>query len=1301
MNFYKLCVRVVMLLSALLLVACGGSDDSKKPPPPVSLQPIHSEAISVQFVAPNRINSEGTITINLQSFTREGEISSVKWEHPHFNLTKQKNDNKLVLTAPKVEQDTNYQIAVEIRDSANNIMRHVHDIRVLRRVSTVTITGIVTDTVIANAKVSAWLGNQKLAEIDANENGIYELSLTLEENTAVTQPVELRASGDESRGQGFVEFRSLIPSLTSLIADSGQTNSANVTIDTSVDFGVNITNVTSAVSSLLPKTPLESDQALNQALLSINTAEVLRRATLIKLLVDKPAEYSLPAGVNNTLVFLQDSDAKQQIQEQATAGGNTDFDDTQKQILEDKQLVSDNAKLAAAEYIVQLDPDAFALHLNADGTGQIHAYTSSNITWSYANRIHTITVANPVETYRDEDGWLKRLKKMELQVINQSNGRAMASITRVFDRYENGVFQDEFRFENDSAVVIDKRNTLLIPYAQLLGDWEVTEQMWGAEPQAPFILQFFENGLGLDVEDQEEFNWGVQNNRIIFSNTNQQGKQETSQLWFTGLTGDDYSFYLENPHAAAEELPIYYGTMRRVGDNTQPGANSEKLTPATQYIVQDHSIAFAIQLDQDGTGNIKADTSSRITWQYSEVNNRYLINIENPVQIETEQHRVLKLIQVEISNLKKHNSSLTSTLATHSVWYSIGGQNSVPLENLHRMEEDATIFDAGLPFLLTASEFLGYWQITENSYQGETFAIRVDSGGSLYNYAEDSTENWQLTDNRLLMSYQDQDKHGTTEIWLTAQINSEVNDNPVYRFFAFDQFDGDLTPIMLHGTFAKLSEPSYQPDSGSLSQQADIQDPALAQCIDESGYPHLSLIRDLSCADSSQPAIGSLQGLSNITGLEKLHIGYLSYLHLSPDDFPPSLQVLTIDNSQLFSVDLDGLDQLRELYIRDSEIFYIDFALLTQLRKLTLSNNININSVMDLSPLTALQRLDLSDNQLTEINLKGLNQLTHLFVENNELTALDLSDNLSLQHVEASTNKLQYLNLSQLDKLTYLALNNNQLTSVDLNGLGQLTYLYIGNNQLAALDLTDNLNLQQLFAWDNNLHHLNLSQQGKLTYLVLKSNQLTNVDLNGLVQLTHLFVDNNQLTVLDLTDNLNLQMIYASENDLQHLDLSQKEKLTRLFVDNNQLTVLDLTDTLNLQMINASENDLQHLDLSYKEKLTYLFVDNNQIRVLDLTDTLNLQQVDISSNNLEHLDLSQQEILSYLRVSENQLTELDVSQNSNLSWLYASDNQITTVFGIEALNKQAAIQLLNNPLSEATEAYLTELKSQGYSNLYF
>lgn len=207
---------------------------------------------------------------------------------------------------------------------------------------------------------------------------MYSMNLTLDENTGLTQPVVLKASGESALD--FVQFESVIPSLNSLIAQSEQTSSDQVTIDTSVDFGVNITNVTSAVSSLLPQTTLESDQSLNQALLSIDTAEVLRRATLIKLLVDKPAEYPLPEGVNDTVAFLQDSQAKQQIEEQATANGNTDFDDTQKQILEDKQLVSDNAKLAAAEYIVQLDHDAFALHLNADGTGQIHAYTSSNIT---------------------------------------------------------------------------------------------------------------------------------------------------------------------------------------------------------------------------------------------------------------------------------------------------------------------------------------------------------------------------------------------------------------------------------------------------------------------------------------------------------------------------------------------------------------------------------------------------------------------------------------------------------------------------------------------------------------------------------------------------------------------------------------------------------------------------------------------------------------------------------------------------------------------------------------------------------
>lgn len=1313
-----------LLFTALWLSACGGGGESQPTPPAVVLKPVQNAAISLQFEAPERINSEGTLAISLNAFSQEQGALQIAWTLPEgFTRLPSDDDSegKISIKAPKVTQDTNYQIAVEIKDSGDNLARHVHQIRVLRRVSTVTITGMVTDTVIANAKVTAMLGSTTLGSTQADENGMYSMNLTLDENTGLTQPVVLKASGESALD--FVQFESVIPSLNSLIAQSEQTSSDQVTIDTSVDFGVNITNVTSAVSSLLPQTTLESDQVLNQALLSVNTAEVLRRATLIKLLVDKPAEYPLPEGVNDTVAFLRDSQAKRQIEDQATANGNTDFDDIQKQILEDKQLVSDNAKLAAAEYIVQLDSDAFALHLNADGTGQIHAYTSSDITWNYANRIHTITVNNPVETYRDEEGWVKRLKKIDLQVINQSNGRAMANITRVFDRYENGVSRGELRFENESAVVIDKRKTLLIPYSQLLGAWEISEKMWVAEPEAPFILRLFENGRGLDDADQEEFNWGVQNNRIVFSNTNQQGKQETSQLWFTGLTGDIYSFYLESPHADADELPIYYGTMRRVGDNPQPGENSEKLTLGTQYIVQNHSVAFAIQLDQDGTGNINAGTSSAITWSYSASTNHYLIKIDNPVQIEADEDRVLKLVEFEISNLKKHDSTLTSSLATHSVWYPISNENNDPLVHEYAQWENLVVFDTNLPFLFTESELVGDWQITENTYQGETFAMRLNSDGSSYDYAEQSNGSWQLANNRLLMPYNENGQSATTEIWFTTLLD-EVGEQssesfPTYRFFAIDRYDDGSNLKVIYGTFTKLMESPSQPDTRPLSQQADIQDPVLANCIDSSGYTDIPSIVGLYCSGSSQQPITSLQGLANLTQLTAVSLANIQVSSLSKVDLPPSIKEIKIESSKMDVLDLSGLNEIEVLGIWESSIDSLVIDQLAQLKDLNIENNPSVLSTIDLSVLTELERLSVIGNELTEIDVRPLTQLTYLNVENNKLTALDLTHNLNLKEVHAWGNSLASIDVSNLAYLEHLDVARNQLTSLDVSSNLMLSELWAPLNQLTSIDLSHNITLaslnlnsnqlssldidqlsalQSLDVGNNKLTDLNVSQNTMLSWLSVCYNQLTELDVTVLPELDSLHAQGNHFISLDVSQNTKLQWLDVSDNQLTELDVTSLPELERLYASNNQLTKLDITNLSELKDLTIRNNQLSNLDISTNVNLDYLSVRDNQLTSLDISNNPILDYLEAGNNKLKTFDTGS---LSYAELPDNQLTILNISGNSQLEWLYASNNQLTTISGIEELNVNAFIDLTDNPFELEFEAYLRDLQNQGYSNLYF
>jgi internalin A len=160
-----------------------------------------------------------------------------------------------------------------------------------------------------------------------------------------------------------------------------------------------------------------------------------------------------------------------------------------------------------------------------------------------------------------------------------------------------------------------------------------------------------------------------------------------------------------------------------------------------------------------------------------------------------------------------------------------------------------------------------------------------------------------------------------------------------------------------------------------------------------------------------------------------------------------------------------------------------------------------------ISELTRLTKLDLSNNEFTEIkSLENLTQLTKLDLKGNKITEIK--------------------GLKNLTQLTELHLSNNKITEIKgLENLAQLTELYLSNNQLAEIK--------------------GLEKNTQLSFLNLSKNKLT--EIKGLEQLTNLIsfiLSDNYIT--ELSENvlrINLP-IYWYANHIE----------TGIHVDSNPLT---------------------------------------------------------------------------------------------------------------------------------------------------
>ena len=147
-------------------------------------------------------------------------------------------------------------------------------------------------------------------------------------------------------------------------------------------------------------------------------------------------------------------------------------------------------------------------------------------------------------------------------------------------------------------------------------------------------------------------------------------------------------------------------------------------------------------------------------------------------------------------------------------------------------------------------------------------------------------------------------------------------------------------------------------------------------------------------------------------------------------------------------------------------------------------------TALDISGLTALQKLDCDYNQLTSLNVQGLTSLKELYCTGNQLTALNVQGCASLGRLWCSHNQLTELNVQGLTALQWLDCSGNQLTALNVQGLTSLKELYCTGNQLTALNVQGLTALQELYCSYNQLTELNVQGRASLKELDCYRNKL-------------------------------------------------------------------------------------------------------------------------------------------------------------------------------------------------------------------
>jgi internalin A len=156
--------------------------------------------------------------------------------------------------------------------------------------------------------------------------------------------------------------------------------------------------------------------------------------------------------------------------------------------------------------------------------------------------------------------------------------------------------------------------------------------------------------------------------------------------------------------------------------------------------------------------------------------------------------------------------------------------------------------------------------------------------------------------------------------------------------------------------------------------------------------------------------------------------------------------------------------------ITDEQVIINMLHPLTSLEHLDLTGN-QLKKVSKLGALTSLKRFELSHNQLTDVSaLRALTSLQQLYIADNQIADVTgLSGLMSLRQLFLDHNHItDVTGLSGLMSLRELSLDHNQITDISpLSGLTSLQTLKLGDNPITTipLALTD---LPLEIVWRNN-----------------------------------------------------------------------------------------------------------------------------------------------------------------------------------------------------------------------------------------
>ena len=222
------------------------------------------------------------------------------------------------------------------------------------------------------------------------------------------------------------------------------------------------------------------------------------------------------------------------------------------------------------------------------------------------------------------------------------------------------------------------------------------------------------------------------------------------------------------------------------------------------------------------------------------------------------------------------------------------------------------------------------------------------------------------------------------------------------------------------------------------------------------GIDFFLYLQTLNCYNNQLTGVDLSKNV-NLTSL------YLNYNSLSTIDLSKNVNLtsLYLNHNSLSTIDLSKNVKLEYLYLQENSLLTIDLSKNTLLKSLSINDN-KLES-LDLKNNGKLETCYAYNNLLTSINLNKNVALTFLNIDDNRLETLDLTNNINLKTVYCENNNLTKISTPHSSfAIEKLDCSDNNLTELNLSlsGTSKFEYLNCSGNAIngdAAQRFVDNL----------------------------------------------------------------------------------------------------------------------------------------------------------------------------------------------------------------------------------------------------